>query len=269
MKSIKYGVVLASLLASHAASASIWGKVKNAFNDCKYSKEEYNEVYRSEMQITQKLPDHFFGRFSESDFDSKPWMRDFIYVIVIDRAAKGAGAQSMRVYENGRLIHKAKVSTGRETLELKRKNKSCTGAPPKSYWSNTPTGYFTPKYLSKDHVSSSWDSSMPYAIFYDIDNGLALHEVYSKYAGYLGSRASGGCTRQDATSAQNLFNQVRSTEGRQIPLIREDGTPVLDESGRVIYITKQNFRSKTNPNYATTFNTYSALIIVEDSSLAK
>ncbi|KYG68317.1 hypothetical protein AZI87_03415 [Bdellovibrio bacteriovorus] len=263
MNVMKYGAIVMTLVVSQTASASFWGKVKNTFNDCKYNEQEYAETLAFEKQTTEKLPEHFKGRFSESDFDTKPWMRGFRYVIVVNKASRGYEAQTMKVYENGYLIHKTKVSTGREGFELRRKNKVCTGAPPKSYWSQTPTGYYTPKYLSEDHKSSSWDSDMPYAIFFDIENGLALHQVYRGYVDMLGSRASGGCIRQDKETAENLFFRVKETERSVVPAVNLDGTPVLDENGNVKYISQQEIvHSRTGQLMK--FNTFSALIIVED-----
>jgi len=259
----KYGVLLLSLVVAQSASASVWGKIKNAFNDCKYDELEYRQVYEYEKSVTPKLPEHFSGRFSEQDFTDKPWMRDFRYVIVVNKSESGPMAQTMRVYENGYLIHQTKVSTGREGFELRRKNKVCTGAPMNSYWSQTPTGFYTPKYLSKDHTSSSWDADMPFAIFFDIDNGLALHQVHRHYVEYLGNRASGGCIRQDKDTAENLFLRVQQTEGATVPAVNLDGTPVLDEQGKVKYINQQ-FVTSEKTGQTLKFSTYSALIIVED-----
>ncbi|WP_295903164.1 L,D-transpeptidase [uncultured Bdellovibrio sp.] len=263
MNVVKYGALALTLVMSQTASASFWGKVKNAFNDCKYDETEYQQVYQFEKETTAKLDEHFTGRFTEQDFTDKPWMKDFRYVIVVNKASRGATAQTMRVYESGLLIHQTKVSTGRENLELRRKNKVCTGAPPKSYWSQTPTGFYTPKYLSKDHKSSSWDSDMPFAIFFDLDNGLALHEVYPKYKEYLGSRASGGCIRQDKETAAAMFERVQATEGATVPMVNIDGTPVLDEQGQVKYANQQ-FWTSARTGETVKFNTFSALIIVED-----
>ncbi|WII72841.1 L,D-transpeptidase [Bdellovibrio sp. 22V] len=264
MKFGKYGVVLAALMLSQSAFAiSFWGKVKNAFNDCDYSDVEYSQTLQLEKQITARLPEHYSGRFDERDFNEKPWMRDFRYVIVVNKAERGPYAQQMRIYEYGRLTHISNVSTGREGFELRRKNKVCAGAPPKSYWSQTPTGYYTPQYLNKDHKSSSWDSDMPFAIFYDVENGLALHEVSKAYIGRLGNRASGGCVRQDGDTAEALFNRVKETEGSRIPQINPNGTPVLDENGQVKYITQQRIvHSRTGELMR--FNTFSALIIIEN-----
>lgn len=263
MNVVKYGLVALTLVASQAASASFWGKVKNAFYDCKYSEQEYKDTYLLEEMITPKLPEHFAGAFSEADFNTKPWMRDFRYVIVVNKSERGELAQTMRVYESGLLIHQSKISTGREGFELRRKSKECTGAPPKSYWSQTPTGFYTPKYLSKDHKSSSWDSDMPFAIFFDIDNGLALHQVHPHYEKLLGNRASGGCVRQDKDSAEELFKRVAETEGAMVPMVNVDGTPVLDENGQVKYSNSQSIVSgKTGETLK--FNTFSALIIIEN-----
>lgn len=264
MNLIKYGTLATVMILSQNASASFWGKVKNAFNDCKYSEQEYQETLQFESLMTPKLPEHFSGRFSERDFMNKPWMRGFRYVIVINKSEYGSLAQTMRVYDNGYLIHQTKVSTGREGFELRRKSKECTGAPAKSYWSQTPTGFYTPKYLSKDHTSSSWDSDMPFAIFFDIDNGLALHQVHSKYKDYLGNRASGGCIRQDKETAENLFNLVKETEGAVVPEVNVDGTPVLDEQGNVKY-SNQQFWTNSRTGELVKFNTFSALIIVENA----
>lgn len=266
MNNLRYGILIMCLAFSHAASAtSIWGKIKNAFNDCDYTPEEYASVLAVEQMVTPRLNEHYQGRFSEKDFYEKPWMREFRYVIVINKADSGPYAQMMRLYENGTLIKTTNISTGREGLELRRKKPVCAGAPRKSYWSQTPTGFYTPKYLEAQHTSSSWDSEMPFAIFFDIDNGLALHQVYSKYEKYLGQRASGGCIRQDPATAEDLFNRVRETRGATVPLIQVDGSPVLDQNGYVQYSNRQEW---TNPRTGETveFDNYSALIIVENVS---
>ncbi|MGZ3773493.1 MAG: L,D-transpeptidase [Pseudobdellovibrionaceae bacterium] len=264
LKYLKLSALLATLVVSQNSLAiSLWGKVKNALNDCEYSDQEYQTEYNYQYAITSKLPEHFSGRFSESDFDDKPWMKEFHYVIVVDKSETGPTAQTMRVFEYGTLLLQAKISTGREKFELRRKNNVCAGAPPKSYWSQTPTGYYTPKYLDRYHNSSSWDSDMPFAIFFDVDNGLALHQVSPHYVDRLGTRASGGCVRQDEGTAEFLFKRVLATEGQPIPQINEDGTPVLNDNGDVKRIKRQVVVSKKN-GQTMTFDTYSALIIIEN-----
>lgn len=257
-------MALALMIAPSAHSISLIGKIKNAFNDCKYTETEYFETLAAEKEITPHLPENFVGTFSEQDFNNKPWMRDFRVVIVVNKANKGPFAQTMRVYESAQLIYQTKISTGREGFELRRKNKVCAGAPPKSYWSQTPTGFYTPKFLSKDHKSSSWDSDMPFAIFFDLDNGLALHQAAPAYMDMLGRRASGGCVRQDKESAEFLFNLVASTENAVVPEVKVDGTPVLDENGQVKY-SKGQIWTSVRTGEQVKFNTFSTLIIVEDA----
>lgn len=248
---------------SEISSASVWDKIKNAINNCKYSREEYAEAVRDEQPFTERLPENFSGAFSERDFSVKSWMNDFKYVIVVNKSSSGPSAQSMRIYENGRLIRRVKISTGREGFELRRKKPICTGAPLQSYWSQTPTGFYTPKFLSKDHISNSWDAEMPFAIFYDVENGLALHQVSSKNQNLLGQRASGGCVRQDSVTAEEMFNRVAATEGATIPMIDVSGKPVLDESGEVRYINKQIVEDQETDEFLQ-YSTYSALIIIEE-----
>lgn len=264
MNVFKYGALVLTLAVSqHSSAISMWGRIKNAVNDCTYTDQEYKLNYDFESVMTPKLPEHFTGHFDESDFYKKPWMRDFEYVIVVNKSKSGPYAQTMRIYDYGYKIREVKVSTGREGFELRRKNKVCAGAPPKSYWSQTPTGFYTPKYLEEKHNSSSWDSDMPFAIFFDVENGLALHEVHPHYVNRIGTRASGGCVRQDHDTAEFLFSRVLATEGAAIPEVNLDGTPVLDEQGNVKHINKQaviNEKTGTKMN----FNTYSALIIIEE-----
>lgn len=249
-------------IAQSASATSFWGRVKNTFNDCKYTAED-RPVIDMEKLTTVKLTDNINTQFSTNDLAEKPWMRDFRYIIVVNKADKGPNKQTLRVFENGYLVLTTKVSTGREGFELKRKNSVCAGAPPKSYWSNTPTGYYTPKFLSVDHKSSSWDSDMPFAVFFDVDNGLALHQAYPKYEKYLGSRASGGCVRMANGVAEDVFNRIALTEGSNAPLVNKDGTPVLDAEGKIVYATKQTWTRASGR--VSTFKNYSALIIVEDN----
>jgi hypothetical protein len=255
--------VLIVAMAQSAGATSLWGKIKNTFNDCKYTDQD-RPVIDMEKLTTVKLTDNISAQFSMNDFNEKPWMRDFRYVIVVNKAEKGPNRQTLRIFENGYLVLTTKVSTGREGFELKRKNQVCAGAPPRSYWSNTPTGYYTPKFLSIDHKSSSWDSDMPFAVFFDVENGLALHQAYPKYEKYLGSRASGGCVRLANGVAEDVFNRIALTEGSNAPLVNKDGTPVLDAEGKVTYATSQIWVNPKSQRVSK-FKNYSALIIVENN----
>lgn len=261
-KQIIAPLVALTMVPAVGSAASFWGTIKNQFNDCSYSDLERREAIEVEKMFTQPLENASSDRFDIGDFERKPWMKEFQYVLVVNKAAKGKTRQSMRVFEWGYLVATTKISTGREGFELKRKNKECYGAPPKSYYSNTPTGYYTPIWLDKDKRSSSWDADMPFAMFYDIDNGLALHSANSKTEKAIGTRASGGCTRLPSKFAEDMFNRVKATEGSVIPVIQPNGEPVLDQNG---YVLRKNANYHTYPSGKTSkFSTYSVLIIIED-----
>ena len=49
-------------------------------------------------------PKQYFARFNESDFDTKPWMNEFRFVVVINKSEAGEYPQSIRVYDQGKLI---------------------------------------------------------------------------------------------------------------------------------------------------------------------
>jgi len=87
--------------------------------------------------------------------------------------------QTMRVYKNGKQIHKSRVSTARK-------------------------GKHTPrvKSLSKNHKSSLYNNApMPYSIFYS--GNYAIHGT--NQTSRLGRPASAGCIRLDTANAAKLF----------------------------------------------------------------
>ena len=105
---------------------------------------------------------------------------------------------------------------------------------------------------------------MPFAVFFDVENGLALHQAYPKYEKYLGGRASGGCVRMANGVAEDVFNRIALTEGSNAPLVNKNGTPVLDAEGKIVYSTSQTWVDPSNQR-TLKFKNYSALIIVEDN----
>lgn len=216
----------------------------------------YDEEY--EKSITAKPISVNVAPFSESDFQTKPWLKSFRYVIVVNKANSGPTKQTVTVYEDGNKIKVEKTSTGREIWEKARVTEE-EHRPDKPYWSITPTGYFVAKWLSKDHKSSSWKTPMPWAVFFDLDNGIALHEVPPAAKSQLGSRASGGCVRLTSAFAQEMFERIEKTKGASIPKINQDGTPVLDKKGEVVYSTTTVLYDNVKEP------AYSALIIVQDS----
>ncbi len=192
--------------------------------------------------------------FDQSTFESQPWTKEFRYVIVVNKATKGKEAQTVKLYEYGQLINTQKVSTGRDQFERKGQNHS-----KRDSWTVTPTGYYTPTFISKLHKSSayggkwSWltgGTKMPFAIFFN--GGIALHERPNGTQGSLGSKASGGCIRLPQGFAEDLFMRVQETSGARNPRFTVEGTAMLDEAGNQRYGTKE---------------AYSTLIVVQNKVL--
>ena len=181
--------------------------------------------------------------FTEDTFNTQPWTKEFRYVIVVNKANTGKEAQTVKVYEYGVKIRQEKVSTGRDGFERKGENHAKNDS-----WTVTPTGYYTPTWLSKDHRSSayggrfSWltgGTKMPFAIFFN--GGIALHEAPKGTEGMLGKKASGGCVRLPSSLAGDLFMRVQETQGAKNPRFNVDGTAMLDSSGQQMYATKPGY----------------------------
>lgn len=136
--------------------------------------------------------------FQESDFSAKPWMREFQWVVVVNRANKGADKQSIRVYHEQSLIQYGEVKTYLESLdglqemtktkdpnrkdrkeridELAGKQWSPgvfkvstgrNGYEPKGEhhsrhdsWSTTPTGFYVPQAFVQKHKSESYSNKL-------------------------------------------------------------------------------------------------------------
>jgi len=162
--------------------------------------------------------------FNHDDMrDPNDWkVKYFDVVVVINKAVNGQNATVYRKtgldlpmkFKSG-----LKVSTGREIPELSNDDRSKAGmplsdhAPTSSYFSNTPTGYFTPFWLHIAHVSGDWeDAAMDHSIFFH-PRGIATHRAPVGTEGQLGRRASGACVRMRQGDARELFWLVRGTGG--------------------------------------------------------
>ncbi|MEO0635663.1 MAG: L,D-transpeptidase [Pseudomonadota bacterium] len=100
--------------------------------------------------------------------------------------------QKMRVYQNGKLRHVWKVSTGR-----------------KGY--RTPRGTYSPKRMYKRYFSKKYHGSpMPYSIFFR--GGYAIHGTNA--VSKLGRPASHGCIRLHTNNAARLYSMVKRHGGR-------------------------------------------------------
>ncbi len=151
---------------------------------------------RSTEKPTVERPVEYPAHFSETDFVSKPYMNDFRYVVVVNKANHGREAQSIKVYERGQRLHLATIVSYLENLnqferdsnkyeerrnriyELASKTqgrgdalfKVSTGRDAfekegehhsqKDSWSVTPTGYFTPQFFEVKHKSESYSNSL-------------------------------------------------------------------------------------------------------------
>ncbi len=180
--------------------------------------------------------------FTEADL-AQPWVKEFRYVIVVNKANEGSEKQTIKVFEYGNLIRKEKVSTGRDGFEKKGENHAKADS-----WTVTPTGFYTPDFLSKDHRSSayggrfSWltgGTKMPFAIFFN--GGIALHEAPKGTESMLGKKASGGCVRLPNTLSSDIFYRIQETEGAKNPRFTVSGEPMLDANGQQMYSTKAKF----------------------------
>lgn len=181
--------------------------------------------------------------FTPDFFQSKPWINEFHYVIVVNKANEGAEAQSINVYEYGQKIITSKVSTGRDQFEKKGEHNS-----KRDSWTVTPTGYYTPTFLSKDHRSSAYGgifskitggTKMPFAVFFNGD--IALHQAPKGTEGDLGKKASGGCIRLSQEVAEEIFNRVNEVKSAKIPDFRVDGTISTDANGKYAYRKNTGF----------------------------
>lgn len=255
--------VLFSLTMGSYAQAGFWDWLPGRGRDrvsCTYSDNELRRIVPVEEQRAWKNTPKSYPveKFDlQSALDARPWLRDFRYVIVVNKAATGPSAQYITVFEDGIQVAHEPISTGREKLELKRRSSRCEKQPPQSYYSITATGYYNVEQLVKDHRSGSFDADMPYSIFYDREHGLALHQAAKPALKNLGRRASGGCTRMRKELAAPLFNKIAGTRGSLIPVFNKDGSPQLDEYGQVK-------RSKTVPLFDGRTSAYSAIVIIQD-----
>jgi hypothetical protein len=188
--------------------------------------------------------------FQASYFESKPWIKEFHYVVVVNKAIKGNDSQTIKIYEYGKLISSGHVSTGRDKFERAGEHYSKHDA-----WTVTPTGYYTPTFLDKDHKSDAYGGKwswlrggvkMPFAIFFN--GGIALHQAPKGTESALGKNVSGGCIRLTGDLASDIFTRIQETQGAVIPKFKVDGTVEIDAKG----------------NYAYAIANFSGLIIVKN-----
>lgn len=177
-------------------------------------------------------------------------LNDFVNVIVINKNAKGPGAQTLKLYSNRQLMLETSVSTGREDLEIVapltgafRKIFGAKGTS-ESHWRHTTRGFYTIKRVEDaEYRSGESKVQMPYAMFFNDKRGLAVHQVPPDLTGgeeagnrQLGRRASSGCVRVHRDQILTIHDAVRLAGKGQVPTINSrTGAPELDVEGRVKY----------------------------------
>lgn len=178
-------------------------------------------------------------------FAGQTALSQYVNVVVINKAAK---AQSLRLYTNRQLILTTKVSTGKEDVEyvnavskfLRRFGKGTTV----SHWRHTTRGFYTMKRVEgADYRSGENKFQMPYAMFFNEQKGLAVHQVPPDLKGgeaageaALGHRASSGCVRVHKNVILTIHDAVVAADRGQIPVLdTRTGAPVLDAGGKVTY----------------------------------
>ena len=88
---------------------------------------------------------------------------------------------------------------------------------------STPSGAFTPLFMSKVWYSKEWDNApMPHAIFF-MKDGHAIHGSYE--VRHLGKAVSHGCVRISPQNATTLYTLVEKTGLKNTQVVLVGGTP--------------------------------------------
>lgn len=157
------------------------------------------------------------------------WKKMYPLVVVINKAKQGPSAQRMIVYKNGQKSGTYVVSTGREKWETSKSGKR--------YFTRTPTGWFTPTRLVKNHYSRTWQAPMDYSIFFI--GGIATHAAVKSSERDLGKRASGGCIRLLRSQARDLFEASQRVGQKVAPRFDRSGRPLYNSARTKVLTTKQ------------------------------
>lgn len=215
----------------------------------------FNSLAQSRSELERKLMvDDVYeaprGRlFNETAYlRGETYLNQYTNVIVINKAASGPQAQTLRLYTNRQLMLSTYVSTGREDLEYITAvrgviNKLFKGST-SSHWRHTTRGFYTIKRVHDEKYRSGESKfKMPYAMFFNEKRGLAVHQVPPDLSGgeeageaMLGKRASSGCVRVHKSQIQTIHRAVVSADKGQVPVLdTRTGQPKLDQYGDVVY----------------------------------
>jgi hypothetical protein len=152
------------------------------------------------------------------EFEGLSVYDEFPVVIVISK-----GSQTGTAYVNGYMARRFLVSTGRERWETAKSGRT--------YFTTTPTGYFSPKRYIRDHYSTTWEAHMEYSIFFN--GGIALHATTPDHYKQLGTRASGGCVRMHKRDAIWVWNVSQAHRSATVPYFTRSGTLLKNRDGSI------------------------------------
>ena len=179
---------------------------------------------------------------------TREMLANFELFLYVSKAENGPWAQRMYVFRKSaggdlNMLYNWPVSTGREMIEYAPNGKR---AP-----SFTPQGYYEldPDRMYKHHMSGQWQTPMPYAMFFNwqqggLQTGLAIHGATGDDVALLGQRASAGCVRLAPENAALLFNLIKTQYrglaprfaiDRRTASMSNDGLLMHDALGRVQY----------------------------------
>lgn len=211
-------------------------------------------VQLSATTLWAQCPDESYEPAAGVLFDEAAYLagtsvlNQFTNVFVVNKAASRKGlatAQTIRLFTEGKEIQLAynKISSGAEIMEIptpkqirKRKKGKWKGTTT-AHCRHTTRGFYSVKRVeAADYKSGESQFHMPYAIFFNDKNGLALHEVPTEFsdAGHsaLGSRASSGCVRVHRNTIPSMNQAVRDAGKGLIPAIDiKTGLQEVDDQG--------------------------------------
>lgn len=189
-------------------------------------------------------------------FDEEAYFRgelpinQFVNVAVVNKAASGPDAQTLRFYTNRQLVLTTKVSTGRENVEIVNpvsgffRSLFNTKGATQSHWRHTLRGFYgVTRVYDENYRSGESNFQMPYAMFFNDSHGLALHQVPPDLGGgeaagiaALGSRASSGCVRVNKDQIIQVHDAVLAADKGQVPAIdSKTGQQILDQRGEPVF----------------------------------
>jgi hypothetical protein len=181
-------------------SSQVWSKA-SLFNGAELTD---NMAIEEGMTLLDVSSDPIKNLISEASVVKKSDIEEAIQknklVIVVNKSKQGTdpNAQSLKMFEDGKLIYQTLISTGREQNELAKSGRR--------YFSTTPTGFFRAKEIYTKYYSQTWKADMPNPVFFI--GGIAIHATSASHYKELGSRASGGCVRMKLEESQFVREKV-------------------------------------------------------------